>query len=215
MRLAIYALLTGLALAWSILVWHVWSDNAYLSPYLLGELTLLVGVLLAAVASARSVGIARALMSVAVGGVAAFMLVGPLGVTRPVAEAVLSGGNGSQSPCLVEFRRGLPEDVRRGPPPPAGVPQIVPEEARESEIRGLMGAMVQSLVPFVAGVAAVGVGLRRPRRDTLLRAAVPAAVVIAFVLVRGAASWCGQLFGLDSLVALLAGAAIATVPRFR
>lgn len=215
MRLGIYALLTGLALAWSILVWHVWSDNAYLSPYLLGELTLLVGVLLAAVASARSVGIARALMSVAVGGVAAYMLVGPLGVTRPVAEALLSGGNGSQSPCLVELRRGLPEEARRGPPPPAVVPQVVPAEARESEIRGLMGATVQSLVPFVAGAAAVAAALRRVRRGTVLRAAVPAAAVIAFVFARGAASWCGELFGLDSLVALLAGAAIATVPRIR
>ncbi len=211
-RLALYVLLTGIALVWSILFWHVWSDNAFLGPYIVGELLLIGGTVVALVAGARAVGTVPALAAVAVAGAVAYVLVGPLGITRPLASAFVAGGNGSQSPCVAEFRRSLPEEVRRGPSPPPGVPQTSPAEARESDVRGLMGLMTQSLTPFVAGAAGVALAVRRSSRRWIVRAAAPAAVAVGYVYVRGAGAWCGELFGLDAVVVLAAGAILAVLP---
>jgi len=39
----------------------------------------------------------------------------------------------------------------------------------------------------------------------LLRGLAPAAAVTAYIYLRGPGAWCGQMFGLDSLIAVILG----------
>lgn len=218
MKLALYALITGGALGASLYVWHTWSDNAYLSPYLLGVLLLVAGVIAATVAAVRCWGIVRGLATALVAAGIALALVGPLGITAPLAEAAIGGGNGSQSPCVAEFRRQNAEQIARheeemkkrdaelGIRPPSA------EEIRASEVMSLRSGMTQSLAPFLVGMLTLVPVLRRAVRREVLWTVGVAAAVVGYVYIRGPAAWCGQVFGLDSLAVIVVGLAVALRP---
>ncbi len=206
--LALYALLTGLALGLAHFVWHVWSDNAYLYAYFIALILLLTGSIAALVALSRLWGVPKAIATVVLAAVASLALFGPIGLSEVLAGPVVAGGNGSQSPCLAEARQRRPAVVPEEPPgyrPPNAT------QLEASERASLSGAVSQFLVPFLSGLVPLTLAVRsgRPGRPVLLRGLAPAAAVSAYVYLRGPGAWCGQLIGLDGLVAVVLGALFA------
>jgi len=62
-------------------------------------------------------------------------------------------------------------------------------------------------MPFLTGLVPLALAMRgrRPDRSVLLRGLAPAAAVTAYVYLRGPGAWCGQLIGLDGLIAVVLG----------
>lgn len=71
----------------------------------------------------------------------------------------------------------------------------------------MTGGLTQFLVPFFSGAVPLSLALlrRRPDRSVLLRGLAPAAAVTAYIYLRGPGAWCGQVFGLDVLIAVVLG----------
>lgn len=201
---ALYALLAGLALGLAMFVWKVWSDNAYLYLYFIAILLLLGGSISALIALARSWGLPRAIGTLVLAAVASFALVGPLGLAAALADPIVAGGNGSQSPCIAEARA---RQAGRAEPEPPGYVPPGPAAVAASERAGVAGALTQFLLPFFAGLVplALAVRARRPDRAVLVRGLAPAAAVAAYVYLRGPGAWCGQLIGLDGLIVVVLG----------
>lgn len=202
LSLGLYALLTGLGFGLAIFVWRVWSDNAFLYVYFIALLLLLVGSIAALVALARVWSLPKAIATLVLAAVASFLVVGPLAgvLAGPLAE-----GGGSQSPCIAAARQrgGLPPhpDEPPGYRPPDAAQIVVYERA------AVQGGLSQFLLPFIAGTIPLALAIRRgrPARSVLLRGAGAAATVVAYVYLRGPSAWCGQLLGLDGLIALILG----------
>ena len=199
LSVGLYGLLAGLALGLAVFVWHVWSDNAYLYLYFIAMLLLLGGSISALIALAGSWGLPRAIGTLVLAAVASFALVGPLGLAAALADPILAGGNGSQSPCIAEARARQPGRVT------PELPRYLPPAAIERA--SVAGALTQILLPFFAGLVplALAVRARRPDRTVIMRALAPAAAVTAYVYLRGPGAWCGQLIGLDGLIVVVLG----------
>jgi len=202
--LGLYALLTGLALGLAMFVWHVYSDNAYLYLYFIALLLLLTGSSAALVALSQVWGLPKAVATLVLAAVASFALFGPLGLSGLLAGPIVAEGNGSQSPCIAEARLRRPPGGSDEPP---GFQRPSPAEVEAGDRTSLQGALAQFLIPFLAGAVplALAIGVRRPGRSVMLRAATPAAAVIAYVYLRGPGAWCGQLIGLDGLIVVVLG----------
>ena len=73
--------------------------------------------------------------------------------------------------------------------------------------RGVAGELAQFLMPFLSGLVPLALAMRGrpPGRVVLVRGLAPAAAVIAYVYLRGLGAWCGQLIGLDGLIAVVLG----------
>lgn len=71
----------------------------------------------------------------------------------------------------------------------------------------MAGGLTQLLVPFFSGLVPLSLAFlrHRPDRSVLLRGLAPAAAVTAYVYLRGPGAWCGQVFGLDGLIAVVLG----------
>lgn len=202
--LGLYALLTGLALGLAIFLWHVWSDNAYLYPYLIAGVLLLTGSVAALLSLARVLGLPKAVATLLLAAVASFALFGVLGLSDVLAGPILAEGNGSQSPCLAD-RPSRPPSGRAVEPPGYGRTGPAPDEVAQRA--GLAGALAQFLMPFLSGMIPLALAMRgrRPSHAVLVRGLAPAAAVTAYVYLRGPGAWCGQLIGLDGLIAVVLG----------
>jgi len=199
LSLAMYALLTGLALGLALFVWHVTGDNAYLYAYFIALILLFTGCIAALVALSRAWGLPKAIATLVLAAAASVAVLGPA-LSEVLAGPLGAGGDSSQSPCLAEARQGRP------PVSPEFHPGYQPPSATEFR-RALAGALLQFLVPFFSGAVPLSLALlrRRPDRSVLLRGLVPAAAVTAYIYLRGPGAWCGQMFGLDSLIAAILG----------
>lgn len=204
MSLGLYTLLTGLALGLATFIWHVYSDNAFLYLSFIALVLLMTGSIAALLALARVKGLSRAVATLVVAAVAGFALFGPLGLSGLLAGPIVAEGNGSQSPCIAEGRARNPGGV---PPEPAGFQPPSPAQVRSSESAAVAGGLAQFLMPFLSGLIPLALAMRgrRPDRSVLLRGLAPAAAVTAYVYLRGPSAWCGQLIGLDGLIAVVLG----------
>lgn len=201
LSLALYALLTGLALGLALFVWHVTGDNAYLYAYVIALILLLTGCIAALVALSKAWGLPKALSTLVLAAAASVTVLGA-GLSEVLAGPLGAGGDSSQSPCLAEARQ------RR--PPASPEPEYQPPSATQLEAnarRAVAGGLAQLLVPFFSGVVPLSLALLRwrPDRSVLLRGLAPAAAVTAYLYLRGPGAWCGQVFGLDGLIAVVLG----------
>jgi hypothetical protein len=204
MSLALYALLTGLALGLATFIWHVYSDNAFLYLFFIALVLLMTGSIAALFALARVKGLPRAVATLVVAAVASFALFGPLGLSLLLAGTIVAEGNGSQSPCIAAARARHPGGVPEEPP---GYQRPSTADVASSERTGVAGGLAQFLMPFLTGLVPLALAMRgrRPDRSVLLRGLAPAAAVTAYVYLRGPGAWCGQLIGLDGLIAVVLG----------
>lgn len=210
MSLGLYALLTGVTLGLAIFVWHVWSDNAFLYLYFLALVLLMVGSVAALLSLARVWGLPKAVAALVLASVVSFVLFGVLGLATLLAGPILADGNGSRSPCVAEARGRVPAGVPGEPgvgAEPSGYRPPGPAEIETAERAGLAGAMAQFLMPFLSGLVPLALAMRDrpPGRAALVRGLAPAAAVTAYVYLRGPGAWCGQLIGLDTLIAVVLG----------
>lgn len=199
--LALYALLTGLALGLALFVWHVSGDNAYLYAYLIALILLVTGCVAALVALSRAWGLPKAVTTLVLAAAASVAVIGPA-LSDVLAGPLGAGGDSSRSPCLAE--------VRQRRPPVSPEPEYQPATATQLEAnarRAVASGLTQFLVPFFSGVVPLSFALsrRRPDRSVLLRGLAPATAVTAYVYLRGPGAWCGQVFGLDGLIAVVLG----------
>ena len=202
--LGLYALLTGVAVGLATFVWHVYSDNAFLYLYFIALLLLITGSVAALLSLARVRGLPKALGTLVLAALVSFALFGALGLSDLLAGPIVAEGNGSQSPCIAEARARGPGAVPAEPP---GFQRPSPAEVDASERRGVAGGLAQFLMPFLSGLVPLALAMRGrpPGRAVLVRGLAPAAAVIAYVYLRGPGAWCGQLIGLDGLIAVVLG----------
>lgn len=114
LSLALYALLTGLALGLALFVWHVTGDNAYLYAYFIALILLFSGCIAALVALSRVWGIPKAVATLVLAAAASVAVLGP--ALSEVLAGPLGAGDDSQSPCLAEARQGRPPISPHYPP---------------------------------------------------------------------------------------------------
>ena len=202
--LGLYALLTGVAVGLAPFVWHVYSDNAFLYLYFIALLLLMTGSIAALLSLARVWGLTRAVMTLVLGALVSFALFGVLGVSDVLAGPIVAEGNGSQSPCIADARGRNPAGDLVEPP---GFQRPSAAEIDAAERRGVAGGLAQFLMPFLSGLIPLALAMRGrpPSREILLRGLVPAAAVTGYVFFRGPGAWCGQLIGLDGLIAVVLG----------
>ena len=202
--LGLYALLTGVALGLAIFVWHVYSDNAFLYLYFVALVLLMTGSIAALFSLARVWGLTRAVMTLVLAALVSFALFGIVGVSDVLAGPIVAEGNGSQSPCIAEARARNPGEDLAEPP---GFQRPSAAEIGAAERRGVAGALAQFLMPFLTGLVPLALAMRgrHPGHAVLVRGLAPAAAVTAYVYLRGPGAWCGQLIGLDGLVAVVLG----------
>lgn len=201
--LGLYALPTGLFLGLAIFVWHVWSDNAYLYPYLIAGVLLMTGSVAALLSLARVWGLPKAVATLLLAAVASFALFGALGLSDVLAGPILAEGNGTQSPCLADRPSGPPAGAVEPPRYERGSPAL----GKVAERASLASALAQFLMPFTSGMIPLALAMRsrRPSHAVLVRGLAPAAAVTAYVYLRGPGAWCGHLIGLDALIAVVLG----------
>jgi len=203
--LGLYALLTGVALGLAMFVWHVYSDNAFLYLYFIALLLLMAGSIAALLSLARVWGLTRAVMTLALAALVSFALFGVLGVSDVLAGPIVAEGNGSQSPCIADARGRNPGGAVAEEPP--GYQRPSAAQVGSSERAGVAGALAQFLMPFLSGLIPLALAMRGrpPSHAVLVRGLAPAAAVAAYVYLRGPGAWCGQLIGLDGLIAVVLG----------
>jgi len=208
--LGLYALLTGVALGLTTFVWHVYSDNAFLYLYFIALVLLMTGSVATLLSLARVWGLPKAVGALVLAALVSFVLFGVLGVTDVLAGPIVAEGNGSQSPCIAEARGRVPG----GPVEPGGVGAEPPGyrppsqvEVLAAERAGVAGGLAQFLMPFLSGLIPLALAMRGrpPGHAVLVRGLAPAAAVTAYVYLRGPGAWCGQLIGLDGLIAVVLG----------
>lgn len=212
LSLSIYFLFAGLASGLAIYFWHVWSDNAYLLLYFFSFGLILIGAVLALQSLRGLLGWSPVKVAavLAVSFVLSIGVVKVSGLDNALAGQFLISGNGSQSPCLAQFRsegrlRPVREDAELFRPATLSAEQIA-----QSDLSGLRGGLAQVLIPGVTGLSLVLVVLSLRWRREVLRAKLAgdsaALILISYIYLRGPSAWCGQVFGLDILaVAILIG----------
>lgn len=202
LSLALYVLLTGLALGLALFVWRVTGDNAYLYAYFIALILLFTGCIAALVALSRAWGLPKAIATLMLAAAASFAVLGPA-LSEVLAGPIVARGDG-ESPCLAEERQGRP------PISPQHPPEYQPPSAAQLEAnarQAVAGGLTQFFVPFLSGAVPLSLAVlrRRPDRSALLRGLAPAALVTAYIYLRGPGAWCGQVFGLDGLIAVVLG----------
>lgn len=202
--LGLYALLTGVALGLAMFVWHVYSDNAFLYLYFIALLLLMTGSIAALFSLARVWGLPKAVGTLALAALLSFALFGVLGLTDILAGPIVAEGNGGQSPCIAQSRAQDPGGVA---PEPPGFQRPSQAAVDSSERAGVAGGLAQFLMPFLSGLIPLALAMRGrpPGHAVLVRGLAPAAAVTAYVYLRGPGAWCGQLIGLDGLIAVVLG----------
>ena len=202
--LGLYALLTGIALGLTTFVWHVYSDNAFLYLYFIALLLLMTGSIAALLSLARVWGSPKAVGTLVLAAAVSFALFGVLGLSDVLAGSIVAEGSGSQSPCIARSRAVDPGGIA---PEPPGYQRPSAAEAGSSERAGVAGGLAQFLMPFLSGLIPLALAMRRrpPGHAVLVRGLAPAAAVAAYVYLRGPGAWCGQLIGLDGLIAVVLG----------
>jgi len=202
--LGLYALLTGLALGLATFVWHVYSDNAFLYLYFIALLLLVTGSVAALLSLARVWGLPKAIGTLVLAAGVSFALFGVLGLSDVLAGPIVAEGNGSRSPCLAAARARNPGGGVAEPP---GFQLPSATQLESSERTGVAGGLAQFLMPFLSGLIPLALAMRgrRPGHAVLVRGLAPAAAVTAYVYLRGPGAWCGQLIGLDGLIAVVLG----------
>jgi hypothetical protein len=202
--LGFYALPTGAALGLATFVWHVYSDNAFLYLYFVALLLLMTGSVAALLSLARVWDLPKAVGTLVLAAIASFALFGVLGLSDLLAGPIVAEGNGSQSPCIAEARARNPGGVS---PEPPGFQRPSSAEVDAAERRSVSGGLAQFLMPFTSGLIPLALAMRRrrPSHAVLVRGLAPAAAVTAYVYLRGPGAWCGQIIGLDGLIAVVLG----------
>lgn len=203
LSLAVYALMTGLGLGLALFVWHVTGDNAYLYAYFIALILLVTGCIASLLALSRTWGLPKAVATLVLAAAVSVAVLGPA-LSEVLAGPLGAGGDSSQSPCLAEARARRPSVSSQEPPgyqPPSAT------QLDTNARRAMVGGLMQLLVPFFSGVIPLSLAIlrRRPDRSVLLRGLAPAAAVTAYIYLRGPGAWCGQLIGLDGLIAIVLG----------
>jgi len=203
--LGLYALLTGVALGLATFVWHVYGDNAFLYLYFIALLLLMTGSIAALLSLARVWGLPKAIGTLVLAAAVSFALFGVLGLSDILAGPIVAEGNGSQSPCIAEAMARNPGGGVTEEAP--GYQRPSAAQVESSERAGVAGGLAQFLMPFLSGLIPLALAMRGrpPGQAVLVRGLAPAAAVAAYVYLRGPGAWCGQLIGLDGLIAVVLG----------
>jgi hypothetical protein len=209
--LASYGLLAGLAASLAVYVWHVWSDNAYLYLYFLAIVFYLITLVLILGELVTKRGWLKVAAIVVAAVALSLSAIRFSGADRSLANQILAGGNGSQSPCLAELFGGLTA-------PPGGV-TITAEELRVGALSEVSGGLDQALITFSSILLLLLATLwpiDRMKYWRALRGVEFAGIFSLYLYLRGPGAWCGQAWGLDiiTLAAILGFILLKTSPKY-